>query len=195
MTSRERILASIKKNQPGATEKPDINIDYTVPANPIEKFKNTLISIGGAALEINDISEIQSFITNQFPFASEIITGFPKLSFQKTAITEKNQPHLLHHIEIAILKGEFGVAENGAVWITQETMLDPALPFICENLILVINATDIIPSMHEAYERTDKAQYNFGTFIAGPSKTADIEQSLVLGAHGAKTLTVFIING
>jgi L-lactate dehydrogenase complex protein LldG len=36
--------------------------------------------------------------------------------------------------------------------------------------------------------------YGFATFIAGPSKTADIEQSLVLGAHGPRSLIVFLID-
>ena len=47
--------------------------------------------------------------------------------------------------------------------------------------------------MQHAYERIGSSNPNFGTFIAGPSKTADIEQSLVLGAHGPKTLTVFLL--
>jgi L-lactate dehydrogenase complex protein LldG len=47
--------------------------------------------------------------------------------------------------------------------------------------------------MHQAYERLQGREYNFGVFIAGPSKTADIEQSLVLGAHGARTMTVFLV--
>jgi L-lactate dehydrogenase complex protein LldG len=37
------------------------------------------------------------------------------------------------------------------------------------------------------------AEYGFGVFLAGPSKTADIEQSLVLGAHGARGLVVFLV--
>ncbi|MNW08326.1 Lactate utilization protein C [compost metagenome] len=49
--------------------------------------------------------------------------------------------------------------------------------------------------MHEAYQKIADSVYGFGTFIAGPSKTADIEQSLVLGAHGPKNMTVFILAG
>jgi L-lactate dehydrogenase complex protein LldG len=86
----------------------------------------------------------------------------------------------------------FAVAENGAVWITNDEMRIRALPFICEHLAVVINKKDIVNNMQEAYERIGNNAYDFGVFIAGPSKTADIEQSLVLGAHGPKTMTVFI---
>jgi L-lactate dehydrogenase complex protein LldG len=42
---------------------------------------------------------------------------------------------------------------------------------------------DIVPTMHEAYRQINIAEEGWGAFIAGPSKTADIEQSLVIGAH------------
>jgi len=47
--------------------------------------------------------------------------------------------------------------------------------------------------MHHAYDRIGDADYGFGLFLAGPSKTADIEQSLVLGAHGSRSMTVFLV--
>ncbi len=99
----------------------------------------------------------------------------------------------LENIEVAILKAVFGVAENGSVWITDEQMRIRALPFICQHLSVVLNKTDFVNNMHEAYRQIGNNSYDFGVFIAGPSKTADIEQSLVLGAHGPKTMTVFIL--
>jgi L-lactate dehydrogenase complex protein LldG len=105
----------------------------------------------------------------------------------------ERKPHDLSNVKLAVLEGKFGVAENASIWVTDETLPDRALPFICENLILVIKRERIVATMHEAYETIGDASHNFATFIAGPSKTADIEQSLVLGAHGPKSLTVFLI--
>ena len=86
------------------------------------------------------------------------------------------------------------MAENSAVWIQEAQIGLRVLPFICQHLALVISQKDIVPSMHEAYARIGEASYGYGVFIAGPSKTADLEQSLVLGAHGPHSLTIFIID-
>ena len=96
----------------------------------------------------------------------------------------------LAEVEVLEIDGEFGVAENGAIWLTEEAMPHRVAPFICQHL--VINVSKIVPNMHAAYEELKMPNSSFGLFLAGPSKTADIEQSLVIGAHGARSLTVVI---
>jgi L-lactate dehydrogenase complex protein LldG len=91
------------------------------------------------------------------------------------------------------MESHLAVAENGAVWINDTTVKQRALPFITQHLAVVVNRNDIVATMHDAYYKIADADYGFATFIAGPSKTADIEQSLVLGAHGPKTMTVFVV--
>lgn len=96
----------------------------------------------------------------------------------------------LAEVDVLEIDGEFGVAENGAIWLTEEAMPHRVAPFICQHL--VINVKKIVPNMHAAYEELGKVKSGFGLFLAGPSKTADIEQSLVIGAHGARSLTIVI---
>jgi len=191
MSSREKILNRIKINQPKLNDNGPTLLNHSLSENPTDKFKSSLAAVGGVMIELNEISEVEVNIRKLFPKASNILSGFRGVSdVKKTA----DNAHVLAQVDVAVLQGEFGVAENGAVWITEETMIDRALPFICENLVLVIEKGNILPTLHEAYEHIGKSQYEYGTFISGPSKTADIEQSLVLGAHGAKTLTVFILS-
>ena len=54
----------------------------------------------------------------------------------------------------------------------------------------MLTVGDLVANMHEVYLRIGKIGTGFGLFLAGPSKTADIEQCLVIGARGA---TVFIV--
>jgi L-lactate dehydrogenase complex protein LldG len=188
MTSREKILSRIKTNQPKTDQVIPVDIVAITISNPLEKFKEVLTSIGGAAVEISSESEISKHLVSILPARPEVNIVGPNPSAKPLA-----SPHALKNTDLAILRGEFGVAENGSVWITDRAMIDRALPFICSHLVLIIRKSAIVSTMHDAYEKIGQAQYDFGTFIAGPSKTADIEQSLVLGAHGAKTLTCFII--
>lgn len=191
MTSREKILSALKKNQPAFSPLPDISSLTTSLQDNKERFKNTLISIGGAVIEVSSYTEVQDYIRKQF-HGKNIISTISDLPVGNREVS--NDPHLLEDINLAVLPGKFGVAENGAVWITDAEMGDRALPYITENLALVLSVNNIVVTMHEAYNIIEQSSYNLGTFIAGPSKTADIEQSLVLGAHGAKSLTVFLVH-
>ena len=94
----------------------------------------------------------------------------------------------------SIIKGEFAVAENGAVWVKEADARHRALYFIAQKLIMVVPKGELVHTMHEAYTRISfNANDTFGLFISGPSKTADIEQSLVIGAHGATEACVMFI--
>lgn len=189
MTSRDKILSSVKKHQPQG-DVSDHLFEIKRDFDAIEKFKTVLSAIGGEAIEVSDHSEMIASIQNKFGSSAKIVA--PALTEFPGQIS--NDPHTLANVDLAVIKGEFGVGENGSVWVTDENMGDRALPFICQYLALFISKSSIVHTTHDAYEKIGEAKYEFGTFIAGPSKTADIEQSLVLGAHGAKGLTVYLLD-
>ena len=125
---------------------------------------------------------------------------FPKrISFSEkfsnlSNLTLPEDPHELEDLNLAILEGQFGVAENGAIWLDDRQLPHRVLPFITEHLVIVLNRSQLLPTLHQAYERIGNTESGFGLFVAGPSKTADIEQSLVIGAHGAKSLRVILLD-
>jgi L-lactate dehydrogenase complex protein LldG len=192
MTSRDKILTAVMLNQPELTPLPKLNFTEQENNSLIEKFKTTLTGIGGIVVKVNSHEEIQAHISKTTTPNTRTITNVTAL--QSIAELLTGAPGSLQNVELAIIKAHFGVAENGAVWITEDALGGHrVLPFICQYLAVVLYEGDIVADMHRAYDKIGNGVYGFGTFIAGPSKTADIEQSLVLGAHGARSMTVFLI--
>lgn len=193
MTSREQILAKVLNHQPDLQTLP-ADLETMFPAvNPVEAFATVLTTIGGSFVEVANYQDIQNYILEHFS-GQRVISTLPELSSVSEQGWENQDPHSYANVDLAIINAHFGVAENAALWITEELMHQRAIPFICQQLAVVISKQEIIQTMHDAYLKIGIAEYGFGSFIAGPSKTADIEQSLVLGAHGPKSMTVFALD-
>lgn len=193
MNSREKILGTVKNNQPAQSgELPELQSFLHGSAGLLQQYTAILTAIGGVAHIVNSYAEIESIIGQEYKGAQRIISLCKALSLPGEEV-KYDDPHELETADLAVISAAFGVAENGAVWITDDMLPQRILPFITQQLAVIINRTDIVPTMHHAYESIGNADYGFGVFIAGPSKTADIEQSLVLGAHGPKTMRVFIL--
>ena len=191
MGSREKILERLRAASGTITKLPALKKNGGSVVDAARGFVSVLEKIGGKVVEVGDWSSIQEYIRQHFSGLKRIISTQKELPWHLPQLS--NDPHSYENVDLAILQGHFGVAENGAIWITDRLMGDRSIPFVSQHLALVIPKNDIVPTLHEAYERIATHQYEYGTFIAGPSKTADIEQSLVLGAHGPKSLTVFLM--
>jgi L-lactate dehydrogenase complex protein LldG len=193
MDSRQKILSALKKNQPVKKALPSLDFTKDSSGNLKELFVKTLTSIGASVIEVVDLNEAAQYIKSLYPETSQIINTIRQLNSAFEIKDLNVDPHNFKNVTVAIMEGQFGVAENGAIWITDEKMGNRVLPYICEHLVLALRADSIVPTLHQAYELISNTKYNLGTFLAGPSKTADIEQSLVLGAHGSKSLKVFLV--
>lgn len=193
MNAREKILNAIVAGQPEFVSLPVMDIDTITDTNynDYTQFKFILETIGGKVISVENIHDLNKKIEQEKTtrFVINTYKAIGKVDEQLSSYTAKE----LEKVDTVYIKGTIGVAENGAVWIYESQMGNRLLPFICQHLILIIDKKDIVPTMHHAYNKIDIASEGFGVFIAGPSKTADIEQSLVIGAHGARSTTVYII--
>ena len=186
MSSREKILANIATNKPSLLTLP--NVPIFEGDGSIERFKTVLEGIGGTTVEVNSKSDCQAVIDKYYSDLKNVASIIVRASVEVNLETSKE---VLEQIDLAVLQGEIGVAENGTIWVPESNMLSRALPFITQHLVLVLDKNTIVANMHQAYARLEDAG-NYGVFIAGPSKTADIEQALVIGAHGARSMMVII---
>ena len=193
MSSRQKILEAVLKNQPQATLLPDISVFKGDNNNTVQKYMDIFKTIGGSSHLVDNIAAVKALINENFDVTKRIVTTLPELSDSAELLSAKVDPHSYEDVELAVIRAHFAVAENGAVWLTDELMCQRIIPYICQHLAVVVSAESIVPTLHEAYEKIGAGDYGFGGFIGGPSKTADIEQALVLGAHGPLTMTVFIL--
>jgi L-lactate dehydrogenase complex protein LldG len=189
---RNAILNKIRQNRPQECVVLPENIRFDANfGNKIEKFTEVLRGIGGTVEEVNSL-DISDYL--DFPEAYIVVNLIENLPLGNLKMSQTAEPHELALVDVAILRGQFGVAENGSIWLDETNFGGHrALPFITQHLVIVLDKTMIVNNMHEAYARLDITKTGFGLFLAGPSKTADIEQSLVIGAHGARSLRVFLV--
>jgi len=193
MSSRDIILNKIKNaNQVKETPLPTIENFGITYEDKIEKFKQSIKSVGGEGITAS-MSSINTIIKNLYPTAKTIASNVENCELGNFNCNEKTNPAELKDIDLAIVKGEFAVAENGAVWMKNTDNRHRALYFIAQNIVIVIKKEDIVNNMHEAYKKINFDDPGYGVFISGPSKTADIEQSLVIGAHGPKSGYVIFV--
>lgn len=186
MTSREKILNSIASNKPVLTTLP--NVPIFDGDGSIERFKTVLEGIGGRAIEVASKADCQAAIDNYYSDLKNVASDIIKANVAVNLDTTKE---ILEQVDLAVIQGEIGVAENGTIWVPESNMLNRALPFITQHLVLALDKNNIVANMQQAYNKLENVG-SYGVFIAGPSKTADIEQSLVIGAHGARSMMVLI---
>jgi L-lactate dehydrogenase complex protein LldG len=186
MSSRESILSSIKELNQQEKALPDLP-KFESAQDLVGTFQQSLQNNKG-----NIISELElTDLVNSGAYP-KVYSGSKLIPDLKTfELPEKGTD--LNDLDLAIIDGQLGVSENAAIWLEDENLGLRAVPFITQHLVIVLEKSKIVGNMHDAYSLIGLHHSGFGVFIAGPSKTADIEQSLVIGAHGAKSLRVVLV--
>ena len=195
MSNKEEILKRYRANVKEQFDMPDLSdIKATTYTDPLAQFIKMTENVGGQVIEVDAGRDINMLIQELFPVAKEIASNLPEIT-----IATKNPDSVacasdLNGTDVGIIRGQFGVAENACVWIPQ-TMKEKAVCFISEHLVILLPKSEIVNNMHEAYKRIqfDATYDGYGTFISGPSKTADIAQVLVMGAQAARSATILLI--
>ena len=195
MSSKDLILGTLRKNVRETYDMPDLGFKKLTFDDPVAEFIKQVTTTAGAKLvEIKPGDDINAKIREAYPDAKVIASNLPGIDAQKNP-DEVTEAQELDGTDLGVIEGGVACAENACVWVPMN-MKQKAICFISEFLIIFVSKKNIVSNMHDAYKALEQmgetSKYGFGTFISGPSKTADIEQSLVYGAQAACGVTIFL---
>ena len=191
MTTKDSILSKLRSNVRDTYDKPDLSFSKLTYPDPVEAFIHTASTSAGAkVIEMKEDDDINDLIRRAYPEAKTIASNVPGIKADRNP-DMVSRPQDLDGTDVSVVSGTVGSAENACIWVPQ-TMEQRAVCFICEYLVIILDRKNIVNNMHEAYARIEMPEKGFGAFISGPSKTADIEQSLVYGAQSFCGVTIIL---
>lgn len=190
MSSRHDILQAIRQNRPPPEPIPEVPVFTSPPADLAGAFVQALEAVGGRVLEAG-AEEPEAAIAAAFPGLERVASMVPDVP-GSVSLANVDDPHALATLDLFVCRGTLGVAENGAVWIPESHLGHRAALFLAEHVALLLDRRALVADLHQAYARLRTDAEPFGVFVSGPSKTADIEQALVIGAHGPRSLTILL---
>ena len=217
MNARDAILAAVRGNLPRpAVPLPEIpgtnrkgiktGLGYKehfhrlpeVPGFPDEGepilpyFQKQLEAMGGRSFEVADAAAARAKVAELFPTAKVVCSAAPEVPGTRR-IQDVRDPHELNDVDVGVVRSSLGVAEAGAVWLTQVELVLTALGVLSQHLVVLLDPAAIVDTMHDAYGQIDLTASLYGVFLAGPSATGDIEGVIIHGAQGARSLTVLLL--
>jgi len=194
MNSRAVVLSRLRSQKRASAQLPDGRFGTQCIDIAKQFVENTKI-VGGDCIKVTDSGALGTAVREfkHYKTATKVFSQIPAIT-GNVDLDALTNPRELADIDLAILPGRFAVGENAAVWLDLGC-LGPhrAIFVIAQHLALVVGSDHIVATMHDAYEQANLTKHDFGVFVSGPSKTADIEQSLVVGAHGPRTCSVFLV--
>jgi L-lactate dehydrogenase complex protein LldG len=215
MSAREAVLAAVRKNLPRpAVPLPELTgigsgvkhglgykehltrLPQVAGADPDEPllafFRRQLDAMGGRSFQVADAAAARAKVAELFPAAKVICSATAEIPANRP-IADVRDPHELNDVDVGIVRSSLAVAEAGAVWLTQAELIVNALAVLSQHLIVLLDPSAVVATMHDAYARIDLAASPYGVFLAGPSATGDIEGVIIHGAQGARSLTILLL--
>jgi L-lactate dehydrogenase complex protein LldG len=193
VTSRDAILAAVRSNQPASAQPiPAIPLYERTSPSLLDKFRETLMSMGGKFAPAAELSGLDGLVHALFPDAAVICSATPEVRGTRR-LDASADPATLADVDVGIVRAAFGVAETGSVWLSEEELRVNALAYLAQHLVVLLDPTHIVGNLHQAYRNVRFTTARYAVLMTGPSATADIEGVLIHGAQGVRSLTVALV--
>ena len=195
MDAKNELLNKLRRQIVPSVPLPEVVAgDWLKFDDPVAKFAEMVKFCGASCETLSSRNELPQRLANfaEWTAAQRIFSAVAEVP-GNVEIDSVATAHELDNLDFVVYPATFAVAENGAVWLTDKELRHRVVFFITQFLVLVVDKTTVDNNMHVAYPRADVPQPGFGLFLSGPSKTAEIEQSLVIGAHGCRELQVYLV--
>jgi len=194
MSSRDDILASIRKNLPRVDRPlPAVPLfDDSPPASLLAAFKDSLQGMGGVFLDLPASGDPLAPVRAKIVDAKVVCSTVPEIAGNRD-IASVSTPQDLADVDFAVVRAAFGVAETGSVLLSDADLHVNAVGYLAQHLIVLLDPADIVVNLHHAYRRPEFRDRHYASFHTGPSATADIEGVLIHGAQGVRSLSVLPI--
>ena len=192
MSSRDDILAQVRRHQPPPVALPNVRTFASPPVRRLDAFKEALIRMGGKVADAPADGDLDVVVRKLFPDARVVCSATAEVTGNR-ALGDVKAPADLADVDVGIVRAAFGVAETGSVWLTEDELGINALAFLSQHLVVLLDPNRIVGNMHDAYRDRDRFDAGYGVFMTGPSATADIEGVLIHGAQGIRSLTAVLV--
>jgi L-lactate dehydrogenase complex protein LldG len=189
MSTRDEILARVRKNQPAARPLPEVPLFDAGRDASFAAFASSLMRMGGKLVDAPADGNLDALVARQYPQARVICSATPEVGGNRP-LGNVQAPVELEDVDVGVVRAVFGVAETGSVYLSEREYQVNALGFLAQHLLVLLDPAAIVVNMHHAYRHPGFRTARYAVFMTGPSATADIEGILIHGAQGIRSLTI-----
>jgi L-lactate dehydrogenase complex protein LldG len=191
MSSREAILAAVRRAQPAAVPLPAVPPFDDGAVDLRERFAESLARMGGSLTTAGPEADLTALVAELHPSARIVCSATPEVAGNRD-LAAVAAPMELDDVDVAVVRAACGIAETGSVLLTEAELGVDALGYLAQHLVVLLDPAAIVGNLHHAFGRPELARARYTVLTTGPSATADIEGVLIHGAQGVRSLTVVL---
>jgi L-lactate dehydrogenase complex protein LldG len=203
---RERVLAEIRNSlaRTGASPGPIVPLPGSGPrpafdGDAVERFVAKMLEKSATLVRIGSLAEVGPEVAR---FVASV-NGVPRLCVSKALAAIAWPPGFNIEHRAAVREDETSVtpcfaavAESGGIVTLSGPDTPSSLNFVPDNHIVVVHTAQVVPHFEDAWalwRASGRPMPRTVNVISGPSRTADIEQTIQLGAHGPRRLHILLV--